>query len=182
MDISLYFHPADFAEYNPVGQLTPNTLGHFIRKDTLKEGRAGKSAAKVAIFGVPSGTSAANKGTGKAPDEIRKYLYRFSNLESFRGIVDLGNLKPGKKGEDIQYALRDVVEYLSDNNIISVILGGSQDLSIGISRAFREVKDFTLTVVDARVDIKTTREATNSANFLSKILAENRPRKNECSD
>jgi arginase family enzyme len=173
MDISLYFQPVDFSESGFDSLNSPHTLGHFIQKDSRKEFRPGKGFPRVVIFGVQAGSSHAGKGTSKAPDEIRKQLYRFSNLEGMGGIIDLGNLKPGKSIQDMQYALRDVVEYLSGNNIIAVILGGSQDISIGIARAFREEKDFVLTVVDARVDLKTTRETTNPSNFLSKILMEN---------
>jgi arginase family enzyme len=173
MDISLYFHPVDFSEAGFDSLKSPHTLGHFIQKDSRKEFRPGKGFPRVVIFGVPSGPSPTVKGTAKVPDEIRKQLYRFSNLEGMGGIIDLGNLKHGKSLQDMQYALRDVVEHLSGNNITAVILGGSQDISIGIARAFRDENDFVFTVVDARVDVKVKKEATNPSNFISKILMEN---------
>ncbi len=168
MDLSLYFQPVDFPDD---GSLTPHTFGYHIRKE--KEIRTGKKPTRVAIFGVPATNLPGNRGKALAPDEIRKHLYRFALPEISGGIIDLGNLKPGKKREDVQYALRDVVEYLSDNKIMAVILGGSQELSIGISRAFRDDRRFTLTIVDAGVDVKTTREATHAGNFISRIWREN---------
>jgi arginase family enzyme len=173
MDISLYFNPIDFELFEQAGKFHKNSLGYQVRKDTLKYLEARKGGIRVAIFGVPHETDPVNKGTSKAPDQIRKHLYRLSNLEGFRGIVDLGNLKKGKTGQDIQFALRDVVEFLSDNGITAVILGGSQDISIGVARAFRDVKDFTLTVVDSVVNVKTGIQATRSSNFISRILNEN---------
>jgi formiminoglutamase len=173
MDISLYFNPIEFDFFEQAEKFHRNSLGFYVRKDTLKAAWTKKGAIKIAIFGVPHENDPINKGTSKAPDEIRKNLYRMSNLEGFGGIVDLGNLKKGKTGRDLHFALRDVVEFLSDNGIIAVILGGSQDISIGVARAFRDVKDFTLTVVDSQVNIKTGKQATGSSNFISRILIEN---------
>jgi formiminoglutamase len=172
MDISLYFNSVDFDRFEESEKFHRNSLGYQIRKETLKVSWVKKHVPGVVVFGVPCESVNSNKGTSRAPDEIRKHLYRFSNPEGFRGIVDLGNLKMGNSGQDIQYALRDVVEYLSDLRVVSVIIGGSQDASIGIARAFRDSGDFTLTVVDSRVNIKMGREATSSQNFISRILAE----------
>jgi formiminoglutamase len=173
MDISLYFNPVDFELFEQEEKFHKNSLGFYVRKETLKPLWTRKGGIRVAIFGVPHETDPVNKGTSKAPDEIRKYLYRLSNIEGFRGIVDLGNLKKGKTGQDIYFALRDVVEFLGDSGITSVILGGSQDISIGVARAFRDVKDFTMTVVDSKVNISTGKQATGSSNFISRILREN---------
>ena len=106
MDISLYFNPIDFELFEQAGKFHKNSLGYQVRKDTLKYLEARKGGIRVAIFGVPHETDPVNKGTSKAPDQIRKHLYRLSNLEGFRGIVDLGNLKKGKTGQDFQFALR----------------------------------------------------------------------------
>jgi arginase family enzyme len=171
MDISLYFNPVDFDRLEESGKFHRNSLGYQVRKDTGKAVWAGKRFPGVALFGVPCESAIANKGTSKAPDEIRKQLYRFSLPEGLKGVADLGNLKPGKSGQDIHYALRDVVEYLSDLGIISVIIGGSQDASTGIAAAFSGSRDFTLTVVDSRLDLKSGKEATSSRNFISRILA-----------
>jgi formiminoglutamase len=172
MDISHYFNPVNFDRLEESGRFHRNCLGYQVRKDTGKAVWDGKRLPGVALFGVPCESVVANKGTSKAPDEIRKHLYRFSLPEGLKGVVDLGNLKQGKSGQDIHYALRDVVEYLSGLGVIIIIIGGSQDASIGIARAFRDSGDFTLTVVDSRVDLKSGKEATSSRNFISRILAE----------
>jgi len=172
MDISLYFNPVDFDLFMQGERFSKYSLGYFIRKDTLKASWTKKGGIKVAILGVPYESGTSNTGTAKAPDEIRKQLYGMSNLEGLRGVIDLGNLKPGKTSRDIHFALRDVVEYLNDSGIIAVVLGGGQDISIGIARAFRDVRDFTLSVVDSRVDVKTGRQVTGSSNFISRILNE----------
>jgi len=173
MDPGLYFKPVNFEIYNHGGRFSKLTLGYQIQKDTLKSGDLKKGEIKVALIGVPNDTKTMNKGTSGAPGEIRKHLYQLSNIEGFRGIVDFGDLHPGKKEQDICYALRDIVEYLNDSGIVAVVMGGGQDLSIGIARAFREEEAFTMSVVDSRVDLKTGRQVTDASNFLSRILDEN---------
>jgi hypothetical protein len=54
-----------------------------------------------------------------------------------------------------------------------VLIGGGQDLGVGISRAFKAKRDFVLSVVDARVDVKTGRQVSDASNFLSRIIREN---------
>jgi len=172
VDLRLYFHPVNFellAENQKYGR---HSMGHWIGKDTGSFALSKRGEIKVALIGVPEESGTSNKGCSKAPAAIREQLYRLSNLESLRGVVDLGDLKPGKTVRDTWFALRDVVEYLSDSGITTVVTGGGQDLSVGIARAFRGKSDFVLSVADARVDVKTGRQVTGSSNFISRILRE----------
>jgi formiminoglutamase len=173
MDIVLYFNPVNFDLFEKEEKFGRYSLGHFIRKNTQKAAFSKKGEIKIVLFGIPDESGTLNKGTAKAPGIVRKHLYRFGCQDGLRGIVDLGDLKAGKSAADIHFALRDVVEFLSDSGIIAVVLGGGQDLSIGIARAFRDVNDFTMSVVDRRVDIKNSRQVTGSLNFISRILDEN---------
>jgi formiminoglutamase len=173
MDLQLYFDPPDFDRFQTKKRFSRQTLGFHIEKATksIKDGGTGK--ATIALAGVPLETGTENKGTAKAPDEIRKYLYSLSNLDTSQKIIDLGNLKSGKNPQDSYFALRDVTDYLIESGVILVVLGGGQDLGIGICRAFRNQEGFTLTVADARVDVKSQREPTGASNFITRILKEN---------
>ena len=173
MDLQLYFDAPDFDLLQQKGKFTKQTLGYQIEKASrgIREGVTGK--VSVAIIGAPFESGTDNKGTSKAPDEIRKQLYALSNLETSRKIIDLGNLKAGRNLQDNYFALRDVTDYLSESGVIAVVLGGGQDLSIGIARAFISNEEFTLTVADPRVDIKVQREKTGASNFLTRVMKDN---------
>jgi formiminoglutamase len=173
MDITLYFNPVDFDFFERQERFSRHSLGHFIRKNTQKATFSKKGDIKVVIFGISDESGTLNKGTARAPEMVRKHLYRLSYPEGMRGIVDLGDLKTGKTHADVYFALRDVVEFFKDSGIVAVVLGGGQDLSIGIARAFRDIRDFTLSVVDRRIDMKTSRQVTGSMNFISKLMDEN---------
>jgi len=173
MDLQLYFDPVDFEHFQIKKKFNKQTLGYYIEKATKSIVDFGKGKVHIALIGAPYDQGTPNKGSSKAPMEIRKHLYELSNFETRQRIIDLGNLKPGKSSQDIYFALRDVTDYLREAGVITVILGGGQDLSIGISRAFETNKEYTLTIADARVDVKTQREASDSTNFISRILREN---------
>ena len=173
MDLQLYFDPVDFEKFQAGNKFTRHHLGYYIEKATTAFADSAAKPAALALIGVPDDHQTLNKGTSAAPDCIRRHLYELSNYDSSRKIVDLGNLKKGKSAQDTYFALRDVVDYLSEKETIVVVLGGGQDLSIGIARAFRNKEQFTLSVVDPRADVKIHREISGANNFISRIIAEN---------
>lgn len=168
-----YFDAVDFDQFQSEKKFNKNSLGYFIEKDTIKLGDKGPGKYTIALIGVPDERKSPNKGTAKAPDEIRNHLYQLSCFDTSLKIIDLGNLKSGRSENDVYFALRDVIDYLNEEGIISIILGGGQDLSIGIARAFQTNPEFTMAIADARVDVKSTRETTDSKNFITRILKEN---------
>ncbi|MFZ5429814.1 MAG: formimidoylglutamase [Bacteroidota bacterium] len=173
MDLQLYFDPVDFEYFQNRKKFSRQVLGYYIERATrgIKDGGTGKAVA--ALVGVPHETGSHNKGTSRAPQEIRRYLYGLANFDTSLKIIDLGDLKPGKNPQDLYFALRDVTDYLSESGIVTMVLGGSQDLSIGIARAFSHHEEFTMTIADARVDLKSHREPSGANNFITKILREN---------
>lgn len=173
MDLNLYFNPVNPDLFSKGSGIGRHTLGYTIGKETGKTADFSGRDVKVALVGVPDETGTSNKGCSGAPAAIREQLYRLASLENLRQIIDLGDLKPGRSPRDLFFALRDVTEYLTDEGITMVLIGGGQDLSAGISRAFKANRDFVLSVVDARVDVKTGRQVSDASNFLSRIIREN---------
>lgn len=172
MDIRLYFNAIDFSKFLADSrQKDKNSLGSLIQKNTLAYETLKK--IDIAIFGVKNEDRTPNKGTAKAPDEIRKALYSLKAADSKLKIVDLGNLKKGNSQKDTNFALRDITDYLRDAGITTIVLGGGQDLSVGIARSFENNEFFQLTSVDSQIDLKTTQKPFDSENYISKILLEN---------
>jgi len=97
-------------------------------------------------------------------------LYWLAGFQTKINIADFGNLKTAKTQKAIQLALRDVVEYLKDLGVVTVVLGGSQDLSFGISQAFKLQRFYTLSCIDSVFDVKKGTESFDSSNFLSRIF------------
>ena len=174
MDIRYYFDTIDYSDFQlDIIQKDKSSLGYLIMQNMMNFSVEKFNTYEVAIIGVPFEERTPNKGTAKAPNEIRKHLYSLDNFNSNLKIIDLGNLKKGKEDKDIYYALRDVTDYLVESQIKCIILGGGQDLGIGIARAFKDEDFFTLTTIDSSIDIKKHQSSFNSTNYISKILLEN---------
>ncbi len=173
MDLMLYFDPVNFDSLKGEQHLHRESLGATLEKQSANIQFSGRKKPSLALWGIGPRKGARKRGYIHAPDQVRKALYQLSNFSAALRMVDLGNLKSGKAGKDILFAARDVTDYLREQGIVSIFLGGDQDLSVGIARAFRGLREFTFTAVDCRIDLKSGREATNDTNFISKLLQEN---------
>lgn len=173
MDIRYYFKKVDFSKIRDGIYLKDkNSLGYLIEQNSTVLNPENIQNVRVAIIGVPFDKNSPNKGTALAPDKIRSFLYPLSNMFPELRIIDLGNLKKGRGINDIYFAVRDVVDYLRGLNIVTVILGGGQDIGLGVAKAFNDERYFQMSTVDPKIDLKTGREPFNSLNYISRLLKE----------
>ncbi len=174
MDLRYYFNAIDFSRFiNENIKTTKTSLGNLLQKNMLGFSAESLKDFDVAIIGVPYDEKTPNKGTAKAPDEIRKYLYALDNINPRFKIADLGNLKSTKGEKAIYYALRDIIDYLSEYGITTVLLGGGQDLSVGVAKFFKHNKYFQISTIDQAIDLKTNAQPYDSTNYISRVLKEN---------
>ncbi len=167
MDLLHYFDPVDFEKFVcPAWATQKHTLGYLLQKnqEKLKPGKA-----DLLILGVPEDRNSGILGAGKAPDEIRRHLYNLNRIGTRFKILDLGNLKLGNTANDSYFALRDICEYFIENKQTVCILGGSQDLTFGITKAF-DGRLFNMVTVDPKLDFKKGVKSINSENYLSLIF------------
>ncbi len=111
---------------------------------------------KIAIIGVPEGRkSGKNSSTNLAANEVRDELYKLvSNTFIQNHIVDLGNIKTGKTFEDTQVALKTVVAQLHTQNIVSIVIGGSTELSSALYESFEvQEKNTDITFISSSLPI-----------------------------
>jgi len=173
MDIRYYFKPVHFLKIQDGIYLkNKHSLGYVIEKNTSQLTAENLDTFQVAIIGIPDDTNTLNKGCSHAPDRIRDFLYQLSNIDLKVKIVDLGNLKKGIKHGDLYYAIRDIVDYLNDVKVTALILGGGQDIGLGVARAFKQERYFQMSTVDPKIDLKSGREKYSSSNYISRILKE----------
>lgn len=126
----------------------------------------------IAIIGVgEERNSYRNEGCALAPNHVRKYLYQLINLKGSSKIIDLGNLKIGATTNDTYFALSAILEELIKNNVIPVLIGGSQDLTYANFLAYKNLEQsVNLVAVDSRFNLGESTEEINSNNFLTKII------------
>ncbi len=150
----------------------PSSFSHSLIISTESKPVTGPGGYRMAIVGVPDDRRSPNKGCSSAPDEVRADLYQLARLPGKVKIADLGNIKKGVSFDDSLAALSDVVEYLTGNDIIPLIIGGSSTLIPAI--AGKLPSDFTYTAVDSRIDWVNERKEKDSFNYLSDIIYVNK--------
>jgi len=87
-------------------------------------------STKIAIIGVPEDRFSEGAGEIKSPSAVRKQLYALS-AGSKGTVVDLGNLRTGKTIADTYFGLKDVLCELYRQDIVSLLIGGTIDLTYG---------------------------------------------------
>ncbi|MEO8762452.1 MAG: formimidoylglutamase [Bacteroidia bacterium] len=126
----------------------------------------------LAIVGVCEDRLAiSNKGSASAPNEVRKHLYKLFAGSFAPRVADLGNIMPGHTESDTFYALSETVEFLVKQNIVPIIIGGSQDLTFAQFRGYERLEQtINIVSIDATFDIGSAESELNNKTFLGKII------------
>ncbi len=150
----------------------PQSLGRSIAVHTVKHGFPELQDVQIAVFGVLEDRNAEdNMGCGENLDAIRTHLYQLFPGNWHTNIADLGDIQKGNTCEDTYFAVTTLVSYLLKNNIIPIVIGGSQDISYANYRAYDALEQsVNIVAVDSKFDIGTTEDALNSRSYLSKIV------------
>lgn len=126
---------------------------------------------RLALIGVLE-----NRGDDKSEKEVDLFAVRKELYSMFPGnwdtsIADLGDILPGNSIEDSYFALRTVVADLIKKRIIPIVLGGSQDLTYSLYRAYDELEQMVnLVSIDSKFDFGKEDDTVSVASYLSKII------------
>jgi len=126
---------------------------------------------RVALIGVPEDRGTAEDGSANATDQVRNKLYQLYRISRGLKIIDLGNLKQGETLNDTYYGLRDVLYYLHGEGIISIIMGGSQDITYGAYLALEKLNyEVSMTTIDSCLDLGWRDDGSAASTYLAKIF------------
>ena len=173
MDISAFFDPLDLNEFPDMGERTGQVrLGNIISIHSVTNGMPDYSECHLALIGVTDDRRAVgNSGCGLAPNEIRKYLFRLNIGPYPVKMVDLGNIKSGFSVSDTYFALSSAIAEMIENNVVPVILGGSQDMTFANYQAYQSLGQIiNIVVVDPMFDLGSSEQELNSHSYLSNII------------
>src|SRR6478736_5454508 len=168
MDLTILFSPIDESIYTasyPANSFFKNISAYGDKMPEYKN-------AQIAIFGIAEGRGTdTNKGSANGPDEIRKKLYALKRGTGKYNIIDLGNLNTGIDLDETYVRVSEVCRILLENNVLPVLLGGTQDLDLGQYRGYEEMnKLVSLLNVDAFLDLDDNKESSPSKQHIHKIL------------
>ncbi len=160
-------HILDSAE-----KLHPQSLFHNLRIHKEVEGIPNLEGVKVAIIGVMDDRgSVYNQGCAEGPDTIRRFLYPLYSGKWNYEIADLGNIYMGEEISDTYFALQEVCVELLKNQIIPLILGGSQDITYANYRSYDKLEQtVNLVSIDSRFDLGRHEDGLKDESYLSHII------------
>ncbi|WP_445716960.1 formimidoylglutamase [Flavobacterium sp.] len=105
-------------------------------------------------------------------DNFRKQFYRLFPGNWNTSIVDLGTIEAGASIDDTYFVVKSLVAELIKKKIIPIIVGGSQDITYAMYRAYDNLDQMVnLVSVDNQFDFAKETSLVSSS-FLSKIIVE----------
>jgi arginase family enzyme len=125
----------------------------------------------IAVIGVLEnrGNQDSNSKVDLIP--IRKELYSLFVGNWDAKIADLGDILEGNTIEDTYFALKKVVCDLIKRKIIPIIIGGSQDLTYAVYRAYDDLEQMVnLVCIDSKFDFGKETDSIAATSFLTKII------------
>lgn len=172
MELDHYFQPIEIDWIEPLQNTGRQRIGDLVKAYGPETDFPDPLQFNLAFIGVPEerGT-ATNKGCAQAPDKVRHHLYRLFAHWNQVSICDLGNLKNGHNLDDTYFALKEVISHLVRNQVIPVIIGGSQDLTFANYLAYQNIgRVINIAAVDPMFDLGHDEHELNSHSYLSRII------------
>jgi formiminoglutamase len=129
----------------------------------------------VALLHIPEYRGNEDIGENRiSPDFFRSYFYGLHVGSDWTlPLYDLGDILPGKSLADSFFALSNACELLVKQQIIPVIIGGSQDLTIAMYKGYAQLEQMVnLCSIDASLDLGSPELEPQANGFLSHLLLE----------
>ncbi|MDG1427965.1 MAG: formimidoylglutamase [Crocinitomicaceae bacterium] len=164
-DLSIYFSPVsnDYA-------ISEESLGRAIQIH-VESGFPELTEKGVAIVYVPEYRNS-KEVHKERNDSFRESLYLLNKGDAWvDNIYDLGDILPGESIDDTFFALAQVVAELVKKEIIPIILGGSQNLTLACYKGFEKLERLiNICSIDHSLDIGEPTEAATADGYVSHLL------------
>lgn len=162
-----YLEPIDPLQINEGKEFQNSELGNHLISSWTED-----LDVDIALLNVEESRGALDgQNCNGGANSIRQYLYRLKKGDYSIKLADLGTIKAGNGLSDTYFALKEVVKELNKKQILPLIIGGSQDLTLATYMAYGELEQ-TVNLVDinARFSLGNADLPINSANYFSKLL------------
>jgi arginase family enzyme len=125
----------------------------------------------IAIIGVIENRGNANSANKVDLKAIREEFYGMFPGNWNASIADLGDILSGNTKEDTFFALKKIASSLIKRKIIPIVIGGSQDLTYALYRAYDDLEQMVnLVAIDSKFDFGKENESISANSFLTKII------------
>jgi formiminoglutamase len=167
MDLRLFFSPVPDEIFSDIKK-----QGSFYKNiQVYQEKFPDYKSADIALIGISDkGINEENAGTVGGADALREKLYRLSKGAGAYNIVDLGNISEAIDTEQTFGRVQEVCHACIENNVLPILIGGSQDMGFAQYLAYEEMeKLISVLNVDAFLDME-DKECPANQQHVQKLL------------
>jgi arginase family enzyme len=156
-----FFQPLNSQAFTFVDDLPQDSLGKYIRINF------GEDETEI----LPDSIVIFNTEEKENHISLRKELYNLYTGNWKVKLFDLGILKVGETFQDTLVILKEITAELVKNNILPVVIGGSQAYTYGLYRAYDALeKRVNLCTIDATFDLGNLNNPIDEFSFLTHII------------
>lgn len=167
-----FLHPLNSEIINFVKSLSSQQLGSKIVLHSETD-FPDLEKVHIAIVGVLETRGRADQDETVDLAAIRKEFFNLYPGNWHSSIADLGDIKAGEELSDTYFALKEVVAALIKKKIIPIIIGGSQDLTYALYRAYDSLEQMVnLVSIDSKFDLGKENAADLSSSYLTRMIIE----------
>jgi arginase family enzyme len=164
-----FLQPVSTAVEEYISTLSNQTLGKKVVLHSHTDFPVLENIA-LALITVNENRGAAKSNENYDFDAFRKSFYGLYPGNWNVALADLGTIEAGASIEDTYFVLKKIVEELVKKKIIPIVIGGSQDLTYAMYRAYDQLDQMVnLVAVDNQFDFAKD-NALPSDSYLSKII------------
>ena len=156
-----------------IRNLNPQSIGANIRLHSDRSGLPDIEGVNVAIFGVCENRR--DLRSSETPDffNLRRQFYKLYPGNWRLQLADLGDIQPGATVEDTYFAVQSLVESLIKQDVLPIILGGSQDLIYAQYRAYDKLDQMVnLVNIDSKFDLGDAEKDISNQSYVGKIVVD----------
>ncbi len=166
-DISIYFQPVDLSELNFRDQTVGSHIVCFSEEGNFPDYKD----EGVAIIHAPEYRRGVEKSISNEFLFREKLYHLFLGTKWDKSIYDFGTIIPGSSIDDTYHAIRTVCVELIKKNILPVIVGGTQDITIPLYQSYEYLEQMVnITTIDSHFDIGEEKESVTSDSWFLPIL------------
>jgi arginase family enzyme len=167
-DISIYFSQVEI-EKNYAEQ----QIGTVIQRYSFDSFPEIKEKG-IALIYVPEYRGADLQERNQNDEKFRSFFYDLNlGLDWQMSLYDLGNILPGKDIADTYFAVSQVVAELVKENVLPIVVGGTQDLTMALYRGYAQLEQMVnLCSVDYKLDLGNPDAPLKADGYLSHLLLE----------
>ena len=166
-----FLQPLDESFLEFIQGLSTQTLGKKVVFHTNTE-FPNIEKASIAIIGVLENRGSDDTSEIVDLSKIRKEFYSLFPGNWQKQIVDLGDIVAGESLEDTYYVLKTAITHLIKNKVVPVVIGGSQDLTYAMYRAYDLLEQMVNVVsIDSKFDFL-RENGVESESYLTKMIVD----------